>query len=101
MTVLENVITAAITVAALLLTIVAIMAWRHRRSQRVAILTLAFAVLSAKGLFLSIALFVDSNWERPGLIASLLFDGAALGLFYAAVLRPGAGKKAPGPIAAR
>lgn len=83
-----SILVAVVTVGAVALTVVALRSWRLHRSQRVLLLSLAFATLAAKGLFLTYLLFAAPAWERPGLYASLAFDAAALGLFCGAVLRP-------------
>lgn len=83
-----NVLVALVTVGALGLTALAGRSWVAHRTKRVLLLTLAFAVLAAKGLFLTFLLFAAPAWERPGLYAALGFDASALALFCGAVLRP-------------
>lgn len=83
-----NVLVATVTVGALGLAALALRSWAAHRTKRVLLLGLAFAVLFAKGLFLTFLLFAAPAWERPGLYASLAFDAVALALFCGAVLRP-------------
>lgn len=83
-----NVLVAVVTVGALALTALALRSWRGHRTNRVLLLTCAFAFLAAKGLFLTYLLFAAPAWERPGLYASLGFDAVAIALFCGAVLRP-------------
>ncbi len=83
--VIENLVTAALTVIALGLTLVAARAWRHARSRKVGLLTLGFALFLAKGLMLSIGLFTAPDWNRL-LLPSLVFDLGILGVFYVAVM---------------
>ena len=78
---------AALTGVAAVLTAVALRAWRHTGSRKVLLLALAFAVFLAKGLLFSAALFVVTDW-RDLLVPGLALDVAALGLLYAAALRP-------------
>lgn len=85
MAALENIVTAALTVVALGLTVIAVRAWRHRRSHRVGLLALGFALFLVKGLVLSVSLFVAWNWEQV-LTYTLVLDLGVLGVFYAAVL---------------
>ncbi len=83
-----SVLVAAVTVGAIALAGLALRSWRAHRTKRVLLLASAFAVLAAKGLFLTYLLFAAPAWERPGLYASLAFDAFALALFCGAVLRP-------------
>lgn len=87
MTVAENVVTAAVTVVALVLMLVAARSWWYTRSQKVLLLSLAFGLFFVKGLVLSVGLFLASDWAQRLLLPSLVLDLVALGLFYGAVLR--------------
>lgn len=83
--VLENVVTAALTVVALGLTIISLRAWRHSGSNKVALLTLGFTLFLAKGAMLSAGLFLVQPWEQL-LVPSIVLDLGILAVFYAAVL---------------
>lgn len=85
MAVLENLATAALTVVAVGLTAIALRAWLHRRSRKVGLLALGFALFALKGLMLSVGLFAADDWTAL-LAPSILIDLAALGVFYGAVL---------------
>jgi hypothetical protein len=85
--ILENLATAALTVLALALTIIALRAWMHTRSRKVLFLALGFGLFFAKGVVLSIGLFTTAEWEDRFLLPSLLLDLVALSLFYASVLK--------------
>jgi hypothetical protein len=82
---LENVATAGLTVVAFGLTVIALRAWRHRRSRKIGLLALGFALFLVKGLLLAVGLFGAWSWGSL-LTPSLLIDLAVLGVFYAAVL---------------
>jgi hypothetical protein len=77
---------AVFTAVALLLTLVALRAWRHSRSRKVLLLALAFAAFLAKGLLLSVGLFATADW-RTLVLPALLLDTAGLLLLYGAALR--------------
>lgn len=85
--ILENLATAALTVLALALTLVAARAWWHTRSRKVLLLALGFGLFFAKGVVLSIGLFTTVEWEDRFLLPSLLMDLVALSLFYGSVLK--------------
>lgn len=85
MAILENVATAALTVVALGLTIISLRAWLHRRSNKVALLASGFGLFLAKGLMLSVGLFVATDWESL-ITPTIVIDLGILGVFYAAVL---------------
>lgn len=82
---LENIATAGLTVVALGLTLIALRAWLHRRSRKVGLLAVGFALFLLKGLMLSAGLFWADDWTAL-LTPSLLIDLGVLGVFYAAVL---------------
>jgi hypothetical protein len=87
----ENLATAALTVLALALFVVAVRAWWHTRSGRVLYLSLGFGLFLVKGIVLSVGLFTWSNWEVRLFLFSIVVDLLVLGMFYLAVLkRPGA-----------
>lgn len=83
--VLENLVTAALTVVALGLTLIAFRAWRHSRSNKVGLLTLGFTLFLIKGAMLSAGLFYVTPWEQL-LVPSIVLDLGILAVFYAAVL---------------
>lgn len=83
----ENVVTAAYTIVALALSLVALRSWRYSGSRRVLYLALGFLLFFVKGVLLSVGLFLTEDWARRLLLPSLAIDLAALGVFYGAVLR--------------
>lgn len=85
MAVLENIATAALTVVALGLTVIALRAYRQRPNRKVGLLALGFGLFLLKGLVLSVGLFVLRDWDSL-LTPSIVFDLGILGVFYAAVL---------------
>lgn len=85
--VLENVATAAMTVAAAVLTTIAVVAWGHTRSRKVLMLAVGFGLFFVKGVILSVGLFTTTTWASALLPFSILFDLAILLLFYLAVLQ--------------
>lgn len=85
MAVLENLATAALTVVALGLTLIAFRAYRQRPNRKVGLLALGFGLFLVKGLMLSVGLFAIRDWTSL-LTPSILFDLGILGVFYAAVL---------------
>jgi len=78
---------AALTATALLLTLVAVRAWRLSGSRKVGLLAAAFVVMLGKGLLFSVGLFVARPWSDL-VLPSLALDVAALLLLYWAALRP-------------
>lgn len=87
MVAIVNILLAAVTVVALALCIIALVAWRRVRDVHMILLSVAFAIFFVKGLFLTVALFV--NWSDLGslLVLSSIFDLAILALFYGFTLR--------------
>lgn len=83
----ENVATAAFTVFALSLFVIALRAWWFTKSPRVALLAAGFGLMVAKGITLSVALFLAVDWADAVLLPSILFDLGVLALFYLAVLK--------------
>jgi len=84
----ENIATASLTVFALALTLIALRAWRFSGSRKVLLLAAGFALFFAKGLVLSLGLFVVPDWEEL-LLPSVLFDLSILTVFYLAALKRG------------
>jgi hypothetical protein len=84
---LENVATAAFTVFAVSLFVIALRAWWFTKSPRVALLTAGFGLMVVKGLTLSIALFLAVDWAEVVLVPSILLDLGVLAMFYLAVLK--------------
>ena len=78
---------AALTGAALLLTLLALRAWRLSGSRKVLFLAGAFAAFLAKGLLFSVGLFSVRAWSDL-VLPGLALDVLALGLLYGAARRP-------------
>jgi len=87
MVAVENVLLAAVTVFALALAAIAILAWRRARDGHLMLLSAAFVVFFVKGLFLTVALFAGWQDLVQLLIISASFDLVILGLFYGFTLR--------------
>jgi hypothetical protein len=83
--IVENLVTAAFTVVALGLTVIAVRAYRYSESRKVLLLATGFFLFLVKGAMLSAGLFFLSPWEQL-LLPSIVFDLAILGVFYGAVL---------------
>jgi predicted exporter len=84
---MESIVTAAMTLTA---GAVAVVAWRaalYSRSPKVILLALGFALFFLKGLVLSIALFWAGAWGADFLMTMVLIDLGILLLFYLAILR--------------
>lgn len=86
MAVAENLIVAAYTVLAMIVSLAAWRAWRYSRSRKILLLAVAFTVLLAKAVFLAIGLFWVPEWEAL-FVPSLILDLVVIVLFYLAVLR--------------
>lgn len=84
--VLENLATAALTVFALVLSVIGLRAWHHTNSPKVMLLASGFLLFFVKGLVLSAGLFLFPAWEQL-LLPSVVFDLAILAVFYVAILR--------------
>ena len=86
MALVENAVAGFLTVFALLLAVLAVLAWRRSRNPKVLGIALAFALFFAKGLLVTVALFttaaLDTVW-----VPMAGFDTAALLAFYVAALR--------------
>ncbi len=87
MVAIENIILAAVTVFALALTIIAVLALRRTRDVHLGFLAAAFALFSAKGLFLTLAIFDGWSDLAQLIVISGVIDLAILGLFYGFTLR--------------
>jgi hypothetical protein len=87
MPVLENLATAAMTVTAAALSVIAFMAWHYSRSHKVLLLATGFLLFLVKGIMLSIGLFVVTAWGDRFLGISVVIDLLILLLFYGAVLQ--------------
>lgn len=87
---LQNLAAASLTVLALALVLVALRAWWHARSDKVLYLAIAFGLILAKGLVLTVALFLPAGWSGNVVLSTLMLDLGVLVLFYAAVLRKSA-----------
>lgn len=83
--VLENLVTAAFTVVALGLTVIAFRAYRHSRSRKVLLLSTGFLLFLVKGAMLSAGLFLVTPWQEL-LLPSIVLDLGILAVFYIAVL---------------
>jgi hypothetical protein len=83
----ENVVLAAVSVFALALTIIAVLAWRRSRDARLLFLAAAFSVFFVKSLLLTIALFVGDSDLVTLFLVSAVFDLVILALFYGFTLR--------------
>ena len=86
-TFLANVLLAAVSVFALALTVVAVLAFRRTRDVHLVFLATAFAVFSAKGLLFSLFLFSGSFDPSQFFLASGSLDLVILALFYGFTLR--------------
>jgi hypothetical protein len=84
---IENVLLAAVSVFALALTIIAMIAVRRTRDAHLAFLAAAFGVFFVKGLLLTILLFMGSIVLGQLFIVSGSLDLVILALFYGFTLR--------------
>ena len=84
---IENIILAAVSVFALALTAIAILALRRTRDLNVVFLAGAFAVFFVKGLVLTVLLFLGSLALDRLFILSGSLDLVILALFYGFTLR--------------
>ena len=87
MVAVENVLFAALTVFALALTVIAVLAWRRARDVHLLLLTAAFTLFFVNGLVLTVALFAGWQDLAQLLIFSAGFDLVILALFYGFTLR--------------
>ncbi len=81
-----NVLAAWVTVFSLVVTVVAAVAYRRVRNQRVLLVAAAFALFTVKGLLLTLSL--GSEWASDRyLTASVLLDTIVIALLAATVLK--------------
>lgn len=84
---IENILLAAVSVFALALTVIAVLAIRRTRDLHVVFLAAAFAVFFVKGLILTILLFTGSVALGQFFLLSGSLDLVILALFYGFTLR--------------
>jgi len=84
---IENILLAAVSVFALALTSIAVLAFRRTRDGHIVYLAAAFGVFFVKGLLLTIALFTETVGLAQLLIVSGSLDLLILALFYGFTLR--------------
>ena len=84
---IENILLAAVSVFALALTLIAVLAIRRTRDLHVVFLAAAFAVFFVKGLILTILLFTGSVALGQFFVLSGSLDLVILALFYGFTLR--------------
>ena len=84
---IENVLLAAVSVFALALTVIAVLAYRRARDSHLVFLGAAFGVFFLKGLLLTIFLFSGTLGLGPLFLLSGSLDLAILALFYGFTLR--------------
>ena len=87
MVAIENILLAAVAVFALALTVIALLAWRRTGDRHMLVLAAAFGAFFAKGLTLTIALFLQVLTLTELFILALTFDLFILALFYGFTLR--------------
>lgn len=83
----ENVILAAVSVFALALTVIAVLAWRRTKDGHLLFLAGAFVLFFFKGVLLTVALFQGWSDLAQLVVVSGVFDLGILGSFYAFTLR--------------
>jgi len=84
---IENFLVAAMTVFALALTVIALLAWKRTRDFRLLFLGASFALFSTKGVVLTLVLFL-TPMPLPTLVVIWgAFDLAILASFYGFTLR--------------
>jgi hypothetical protein len=84
---IENVLLAAVSVFALALTGIAVVAFRRSGDSHLVFLAAAFGVFSLKGLLLTIFLFTNAIDLAGIFVLSGFLDLVILGLFYGFTLR--------------
>jgi len=84
---IENVLLAAVSVFALALTLIAVLAFRRTRDLHIVFLAAAFGVFFLKGLLLTIFLFSGTTRLDQFFLVSGSLDLAILALFYGFTLR--------------
>lgn len=84
---IENVLLAAVSVFAVVLTLIAVLAYRRTRDAHLVLLAAAFGVFFVKGLVLTILLFSGTIDLRQLFLLSGSLDLVVLALFYGFTLR--------------
>jgi hypothetical protein len=84
---IENVLLAAVSVFALALTVIAVVAFRRTKDKHLVFLAGAFGVFFVKSLILTILLFAGPIAVGQFFLLSGSLDLAILALFYAFTLR--------------
>jgi len=84
---IENILLAAVSVFALALTLIAVIAFRRTRDGHLVFLAAAFGVFFLKGLLLTIFLFAPTIDLRQAFLLSGALDLVILALFYGFTLR--------------
>lgn len=87
MVALENILLAAVSVFALVLTVIAVLAWRRTRDNPMLFLAAGFCVFFVKGLVLTVALFLEDSDLVTLFLVSGAFDLSILAIFYGFTLR--------------
>jgi hypothetical protein len=87
MVAIENVLLAAVSVFALALTVIAVLAFRRTRDVHLIFLAAAFGVFSVKGLLLTLLFFTSTVGLSAFFLLSGFLDLAILALFYGFTLR--------------
>jgi hypothetical protein len=87
MVAIENVLLAAVSVFALALTIIAVLAFRRSRDAHLIFLAVAFGVFFLKGLLLTVLFFTNAIGPAGFFLLSGFLDLAILALFYGFTLR--------------
>jgi hypothetical protein len=84
---IENILLAAVSVFALALTVIAVIAFRRTSDRHLVFLVGAFAVFFVKGLLLTVFLFSQTIDLRQVFVVSGFLDLVILALFYGFTLR--------------
>ncbi|TLZ44048.1 MAG: hypothetical protein E6K19_05715 [Methanobacteriota archaeon] len=87
MVAIENVLLAAVSVFALALTVIAVLAFRRTRDAHLIFLAIAFGVFFLKGLLLTLFFFMNTIGLGGFFLLSGFLDLAVLALFYGFTLR--------------
>ncbi len=83
----ENIVLAAVSVFALALTAIAVLAWRRTKDAHLLFLAGAFVLFFFKGILLTLALFEGWSDLAQLIVVTGVFDLGILGSFYAFTLR--------------
>jgi len=86
MALLENAVAGFVTIFALLLAVVAVLAYRRSRNPKVLGIALAFGLFFAKGLVVTYALFTATELDTVW-VPMAAFDTVALLAFYASAVK--------------